>query len=64
MELLLPVLVVPLALYDEDDEVDSESCSDWRNCCRTSLAELVSEEVLVLSVEDELSVDDEPPWWP
>ena len=66
--LVLEALEVPLALYAED-ELDSESCSDCRNCCRTSLVEL-SDELLVLPVEDELPVDDElltddePEWWP
>jgi hypothetical protein len=45
----------------EDDE-DSESCSDYRNCCRTSLMELV---LLELSLEEEESDESpEPPWWP
>ena len=66
--LVLEALEVPLALYEED-ELDSESCSDCRNCCRTSVVEL-SDELPVLPVEDEPLVDDEPladeapPWWP
>ena len=67
-EPLVPeALEVPLALYEED-ELDSESCSDCRNCCRTSLVEL-SDELLVLPVEDEVPADDELlvdelAWWP
>ena len=62
-ELLLPV-ELPLALYDVEDEADSEFCSDCKNCCRMSLVVLVLlvELVLpVLSVEDELSVGGGPP---
>ena len=62
-ELLLPV-ELPLALYDVEDEADSEFCSDCKNCCRMSLVVLLLlvELVLpVLSVEDELSVGGEPP---
>ena len=39
-ELLLPV-ELPLALYDVEDEADSEFCSDCKNCCRMSLVVLV-----------------------
>jgi hypothetical protein len=59
----LAELVLPFALYDED-EADSEFCTDCKNCCRMSLAVLVLlvELVLpVLSVEDELSVGGGPP---
>lgn len=65
-ELLLLVPVVPVAPYDVDDELASEFCTDWRNCCRMSLAELVLLVPLVLSVEDEVSVGDGAPWppWP
>ncbi len=68
-ELLLPV-ELPLALYDVEDEADSEFCSDCKNCCRMSLAvlvllvelvELVELVLPVLSVEDELSVGGGPP---
>ena len=59
--LLVPASEVPVAPYGVDDEEDSEFCSDWRNCCRMSLAELV---LLVLSVEDKLSVGGGPPWPP
>ena len=68
MPLVLEAPEVPFALYGED-ELESESCSDCRNCCRTSAVD-VSDELLVLLVEDELPVDDElladdaPPWWP
>jgi hypothetical protein len=69
--LVLAVSVVPVALYVEDDELDSESCSDWRNCCRTSLIELVPDELVVLpdelvvpSAGDELSAALAPPWPP
>jgi hypothetical protein len=54
--LALPLPAVPLALYDVDDEADSELCNSWRNCCRMSSVELLLEESLVLSVEDEPSV--------
>ena len=66
MVLLLLVPEVPVALYDVGAEADSESCSDCRNCCRMSFAELESDELLVLSDEDELSVGGGPPWppWP
>jgi len=61
---LLAVLELPVALYEVDDEADSDSCSDWRNCCRISSAELAPEELLVLSVEEALSVGGGPPWPP
>jgi hypothetical protein len=66
VELLLPVAEVPVAPYGVDDEADSESCSDCKNCCRMSLAEVVPDELLpdellVLSDEDELSVGGGPP---
>jgi hypothetical protein len=60
----LSVAALPVALYEFCDELDSESCSDWRNCCRISSAELVSDELPVLPVVDELLVEDEPPWPP
>jgi hypothetical protein len=52
VELLLPVPEVPVAPYGVDDEADSESCSDCKNCCRMSLAELVPDELLVLEVAE------------
>ena len=61
MLLLLPGSEIPVALYGVDDEPDAEFCSDWRNCCRMSLAEPV---LLVLPVEDELSAGGGPPWPP
>jgi hypothetical protein len=39
------------------DEVDSEFCSDCRNCCRTSAGELAFDELLVLLLDDELEDD-------
>ena len=56
---------LPVAPYEAGDELDCESCSACRNCCRMLLAELVPDE-LVLLVEDELADDDEAPWppWP
>jgi len=64
-ELLLLVLpVLPAALYDVDDEADSEFCSDCRNCCTMSAVLVVPEELEVLSVEDELSAGGGPPWPP
>ena len=57
-EPLVPaVALLPVALYEPGDEVDSESCSDCRNCCRMLSAELVLDELL--PVEDELSDDDD-----
>jgi hypothetical protein len=49
---LLAVLELPVALYEVDEEADSCSCSDWRNCCRMSAAELALEELLALSLEE------------
>src|ERR1700674_4911111 len=57
-------IAAPVAPYDADeDDADSEFCSDCRNCCRTS----AEPALLVLSVACELSADDPPPWpprWP
>ena len=61
---MLPVAEVPVALYGVDDEADSESCSDCKNCCRMSLAELVPDALPVLSDEDELSAGGGPPCSP
>ena len=55
---MLELPELPVALYD-DDEDDWEFCSDVRNCCRMS-ATLVPDELLLLSVDDALSDDDEP----
>ena len=57
--LLAPASEVPVALYGVDDEEEREFCSDWRNCCRMSMTELV---LPVPPVEDELSVGGGPPW--
>ena len=56
--LLGPASTVPVAVYSVEDEEDREFCSDCRNCCRMSVAELL---LLVLSVEDKLSVGGGPP---
>jgi hypothetical protein len=65
---LLSLEVLPVAPYEVDDDVDSELCSEERNCCNMSAMELVLElvpdvsDVLpVLSVEDEPSEGGGPP---
>ena len=56
--MLLDVLVLPVELY-EVDELLAASCSDCRNCCSRSLAELVLDELD--ESEDEASPDFDPP---
>ena len=64
-ELLSPAgVLLPLEVYEVGDEAESEFCSDCRNCCSTSSAELVLLALLVPSVEDEASVGGGPPWPP
>ena len=63
--LLLPavLVVLPLALYELEDEADSDFCNNSRNCFRMSSTELVSDELLP-SLADEPSAGGGPPYGP
>ena len=67
-ELPVPAVeLLPVALYDVGDELDCESCSDCKNCCRMLLEELALDELLLVPpVGDELPIAGEAPWppWP
>jgi len=58
MSVLLALVALPLAPYDELDE-DCDCCSAWRNCSRI-FAVLLSDELLLVASVADVEESEEP----